>query len=188
MNRLAPDQSPAPSVPAVKPKTLYSRDTAAMLRRILRRAFPACRFSVRTGRGAGVSAVDIRWTDGPTRRAVEAIADEFRAGSFDGMTDCYDYRRGVDRYVIVDGVTYERGCQYVSCQRELSPAFRVRIAQAISARWGDLPVPTFDQWGCAPREAEEHARRRTGRTWRELVWEAAEDRTKAMPHPRRGDA
>jgi hypothetical protein len=176
------ENSPTPApTPRVRVTTLYSRETAAILRRILRQAFPACRFSVRTGRGSGVSAVDVRWTDGPTRRAVEAIAHQFKAGSFDGMTDSYDYKRGTDRYLVVDGVTYEVGCQYVSCERTLSPAFRLRIAQAISARWGDLPVPTLDTWGCAPREADAHAQARTGRTWAQLIWEAAEDRTKAAP-------
>jgi hypothetical protein len=167
-----------PTPPRVEAPYLGSKETAALVRRVLKRAFPATTFRIRTGRGAGVSSVDIRWTDGPTRRAVDAIVGEFEAGSFDGMTDCYDYRQGPDRFLIVDGVTYRRGCRYVFTMRDLSPAFRLRVAEAVSAYWGDLPVPTFDTWGQAPREADAHAQARTGRTWPQLVWEAAEDRSK----------
>ena len=120
---------------------LDPKETAALLRRILRQRFPACRFSVTTGRGSMVSAVHIRWTDGPTVKAVEAITGQFEAGYFDGMTDAYRYDR--DSYLPVEGKAYRPGTRYVETHRDLSDAEQRRIAALLL---DPFPVPDAGEW------------------------------------------
>lgn len=56
-------------------------------------AFPGVKFSIKTRRFSGGDAIDISWIDGPTSKQVDEIIDRYSAGSFDGMTDCYNYGR-----------------------------------------------------------------------------------------------
>ncbi|HEY2763900.1 MAG TPA: LPD29 domain-containing protein [Pseudonocardiaceae bacterium] len=63
-------------------------EVAKLLRPFLKRGFPAVKFSVRIERYAGGSSVNVFWTDGPTVDQVEAVANGFRGGRFEGMTDC----------------------------------------------------------------------------------------------------
>ena len=60
----------------------------------LKRAFPSVKFSVKSRRFSMGDAIDVRWTDGPNSDQVDAIIDRYSAGSFDGMTDCYEYADG----------------------------------------------------------------------------------------------
>ena len=64
---------------------------AANIRAELKRAFPGVKFSVRSETYSGGDSIDVRWTDGPLAKDVENIAQKYRAGSFDGMTDCYNF-------------------------------------------------------------------------------------------------
>lgn len=63
---------------------------AANIRIELKLAFPGQKFSVRK---AHHGCVNVRWTDGPTEGQVKTITDKYQPGYFDGMTDCYEYRR-----------------------------------------------------------------------------------------------
>lgn len=63
--------------------------TAKNVRAALKHYFPGVKFSVKSSRGC--SAIDVRWTDGPESKAVDEICSMFELGSFDGMTDCYNY-------------------------------------------------------------------------------------------------
>lgn len=64
---------------------------AANLRTQLKRTFPGVKFSVRSSVYSGGDSISVRWTDGPTSKEVEALADRYEAGSFDGMEDLYTY-------------------------------------------------------------------------------------------------
>ncbi len=152
---------------------LNPKSSAVLIRKILKGAFPATAFSVTIGRGAGVSAVDVRWTDGPTAARVEALVKGFEQGRFDGMTDSYEYRRGADRYLIIDGQTYERGANYVSCARTITPALKARCAAQVAAYYG-LTVPALPITAAQDREAMS----RTGYWWDSLIWQCASDRTR----------
>ena len=81
---------------------------AANIRVELRRAFPGVKFSVRV---PDHGSVHIRWTNGPTRQEVEAIACRYQGGHFDGMEDIYRSARSA--WCEVFG-----GADYVSCSRE----------------------------------------------------------------------
>jgi len=153
----------------MEPRDLYPKQTAAILRRLLRANFPACKFSVVTERGSMVSSVRIGWTDGPTVARVEQIASRFEAGHFDGMTDCYDYADTADRALLIDGVFCRAATRYVFCNRTLSPAYEARVAAELL---GPKPVPPRTEWG---RGIE----RGNGCGWydfQSVVWQAAGDR------------
>lgn len=87
---------------------------AANIRKHLKAAFPKVKFSVRTDG----SAVNIRWTDGPTAEAVDGLVQRYKAGGFDLMSDCYEYRRSA--WTEVFGST-----QYVFTTREYSDAMKM---------------------------------------------------------------
>lgn len=118
--------------------TLNPKETAVVIRKILRNAFPSTKFRVRIGRGAGVSSVDIHWTDGPSTRRVDALVHGFSAGHFDGMQDMYEYDNS--KRLLVEGVAYEPGTRYIFASRDKSPRFVWRAAQAVmDYRWAMEP-------------------------------------------------
>src|SRR5262245_59165835 len=57
----------------------------------LKRAFPRTKFSITSDTFSMGNSINVRWTDGPTAKQVDKIIDKYAAGSFDGMTDCYNY-------------------------------------------------------------------------------------------------
>lgn len=93
------------------------------IRVLLKEQFPKVKFSVKSDRYSGGDAIDIRWTDGPNTKAVEKIADQFEAGSFNGQEDIYEYAHSVFRDLFGDA-------KYIHVNRDHSDA---AIAQAIEA-------------------------------------------------------
>ncbi len=69
---------------------------AKQIRQILKHAFPGIKFSVRSRNFSMGDAVDIGWTDGPTRELVNAKTSQFQEGNFDGMTDSYNLDNLID--------------------------------------------------------------------------------------------
>lgn len=109
---------------------------AANLRTELRRAFPGHKFRVTTERYSGGTSLSVAWTDGPALSRVEAIADKYQPGHFDGMTDCYEY--------MPSAWTEAFGsAKYVQTTRNFSPALSAWASEPGNwdeerARWGDL--------------------------------------------------
>jgi len=64
---------------------------AKNIRKELKAAFPAIKFSVRSKGYAGGCSIHIDWIEGPTEEAVEKITNKYEQGSFDGMIDLYTY-------------------------------------------------------------------------------------------------
>lgn len=58
----------------------------------LGRAFPGVKFSIKSSRFSMGDSITVSWVDGPCTSQVDEIIDRYSAGSFDGMTDCYEYR------------------------------------------------------------------------------------------------
>lgn len=117
--------------------TLGPKETAAAIRKILKKAFPGTTFSTVTERGSMVSSVRVSYVDGPTRKRVHALVDGFEAGHFDGMTDSYEYDR--TRVLEVNGTVYRPGTRYVFVERRLSPRATLRAFDAVLAKrysWG----------------------------------------------------
>jgi len=158
------------------PTTLYAVATAGVIRKQLRKAFPACTFRVTTSRGA--SSVTVRWTDGPTVQRVEAITALFRDGSFNGMTDSHEYATGDARFVTVDGITYMKGCRFVSTSRSISPALLRRCAAQVAAYYG-LAVPASCPQGSVTDHAQDRAfMAASGFYFGSLIHQASNDRTR----------
>jgi len=164
-------------------ESLGPKETAVEIRKLLKAKFPATKFSVRTSRGSMVSAVDIRWTDGPTTYAVAAITSCFQAGHFDGMVDGYEYDR--TSFLRIDGVTYRPGCRYVSTERTISARLANRCIAQIAEYWGieNPPVATDTTYGGYELPAD--VGRRAVRSdmsqtddWYTMIYRAASDRTR----------
>lgn len=68
---------------------------ASNIRRELKKAFPGIKFSVRSSAYSMGCSIDIGWprSTGVSQKDVEAITDKYQYGSFDGMTDSYNYSK-----------------------------------------------------------------------------------------------
>lgn len=132
------------SKPHLKEAGKYSggKQCAKNLRIELKMAFKGIKFSVTSS----YSSVNVAWTDGPTLEQVEAIANRYQEGNFNGMEDIYEYNSTPFNEVF-------GGCQYVFCSRDDSPT---AIEQAIDTVFnkydlGTTPKPTvedFNQGSC----------------------------------------
>lgn len=100
---------------------------AANLRKLLKKRWPGVKFSVRMDR-RGAPSLQVTWTDGPTKAEVKTLAGSFKRGSFDSMTDCYDYHRSP--FIELFG-----GADYVSCRRDESDEL---LQEAIDQVWVEL--------------------------------------------------
>jgi hypothetical protein len=87
-----------------------SAKAALNIRNILKREYPKVKFSVTSDNFAGGNSVDIRWTDGVPSKEIDAFARQFEYGTFDGMTDSYNYDNKADH----------PQAKYVHCSRNVS--------------------------------------------------------------------
>ena len=71
-------------------------ECAKIIKQQLKIAFPGVRFSVLSRIFSNGNSVHITWTPGPSRLAVWAVAEEYKAGYFDAMTDSYIYKQRRD--------------------------------------------------------------------------------------------
>jgi len=102
---------------------------AKNIRTELARAFPGVAFSVKSKRFSMGDSVDVRWTDGPTTKQVDAIINRYSAGSFDGMTDSYTY----DHCAWTDAFG---DAKYVHSTRSYSDNMVASILRRIGAQFG----------------------------------------------------
>lgn len=117
--------------------------TAKEIRKELRAKWPNVRFRVRSESFAGGSAVDIYWTDGPTREQVRDVVGKYEYGYFDGMTDCYYITNRRDDIPQV---------KFVQLHRKLSPARMIKLLRrvGIEAEEEELEKTDpdlMDKWG-----------------------------------------
>lgn len=68
-------------------QTFTTKETATLIRRALKSAFPETKFSVRKDTGSACAWINVSWVDGPTDSEVEDIAHRYEGQRFDGMTD-----------------------------------------------------------------------------------------------------
>ena len=117
---------------------------AKAIRQELKKAFPTIKFSVTSESFAGGDSVDIRWTDGPTSDAVDAITRKYQYGHFDGMIDLYEISNNRDDIP---------QSKYVMCQRTLSDMARLHAKNEIINKFG---LDSFEdkiimeKFGCWP--------------------------------------
>lgn len=104
-------------VPLAPGKYASAKAGAANLRRHLKHAFPGVKFSVRSDTFSGGDSIDIKWAMGPTVKEVEAIADRYQEGHFNGMEDIYENDRE-NVWPALFG-----GAKYVNANREDGEAY-----------------------------------------------------------------
>jgi hypothetical protein len=134
-------------------RSIDTKEAAQMLRVELKRRWPRIRFSVRFARYSMGSHINVSWTDGPAKRAVEEVACAYSSSRFDGMSDSTYYVRSwlladgramVAIHGDVDGGSRgtlteapEPGAELVvfygsapHCEREFSPAYQAACDKA----------------------------------------------------------
>lgn len=73
------------------PRYLSCADTAKLVRKALKTAFPDVKFSVRSDTYSGGASIRVGWTDGPTDADVEEVTEPYAGARFDGMIDLKVY-------------------------------------------------------------------------------------------------
>lgn len=116
-------------------------DTAKLIRQALKEAFPGVKFSVRSDSYSGGASIRIKWTDGPNAKQVDAIAQQFAGGYFDGMTD---YKGAV--YSRLDGKPVRFGADFVFTEREFTDAMLQRSIDAVARKYGETARGTVEKF------------------------------------------
>ena len=117
-----------------------TKETAAQMRKALREAFPATKFSVRMSRGTGYGWFDLTWADGPSTTQVQQVTDRFRDQRFDSMSDSY-VPVEARLYAVEDHempVLIEYSCSGANGSRTFSPEARAWAAAVIRAAWPEV--------------------------------------------------
>lgn len=108
---------------------------SATIKAELKKLWPNTKFSVRTSG----SAVYVDWTNGPSQKKVDEIISKYEYGTFDGMTDCYNYdnvRKDIPQ------------TKYVFTNREISEDIlneKFNYYKNYYSNWKDLKG--LDEWG-----------------------------------------
>lgn len=112
--------------------------TAAKNIRIeLKKAFPGVKFTVRTERFSMGDAIRVGWTDGPTTPQVDEIVNKYKAGSFNGMEDIYEYNTGPFNDFFGDA-------KYISTSRNYTDALVAEAIAAVAEKYGVEPIAVED--------------------------------------------
>ena len=136
-------------------KYISTTDTAKLIRKSLKEAFPTTKFSVVSSKYAGGSSIHIRWIDGPTDAEVSAISDRFAGAYFDGSID---YQGSV--YAMMNGEQVHFCANFVFTKRENSDQAVTDAIKALTEKFpGNMRSnPTVEAFRC-------------GRLWSELFFE-----------------
>lgn len=79
---------------------LSCAETAKLVRKALKLAFPGTKFSVRSSSYSMGASISVSWTDGPTQSAVNKVIGVYAGANFDGMIDLKTYN---DHWLNPDG-------------------------------------------------------------------------------------
>jgi N12 class adenine-specific DNA methylase len=113
---------------------------AKNLRMELKRHCPGVNFSVTSSSYSGGNSIDVRWVLGPTTKEVEALANKYQDGHFDGMQDLHVHDSSA--YGSAIGVVLGR-VRSVYCQRDYSAEVREKIERGLCKLQGvDYNGPT----------------------------------------------
>ncbi|CDN87356.1 hypothetical protein BN948_01778 [Hydrogenophaga intermedia] len=130
-------------------KYLSCAETAVMVRKALKESFPGIKFSVRSSTYSMGASINVRWTDGPNRAQVEAVAQVFNGSYFDGMQD---YKGSLNN--MIDGEAVSFGADSVWCERENSDAAVQRAIDQVAR----IYAANFEARGIAKPSVEAYRR------------------------------
>lgn len=111
-------------------KHLTCAQTAAIVRKALKEAFPGVKFSVKSKTYSMGASMSVAWTDGPNIAQVEAVTNRFEGSYFDGMQD---YKGS--RYHMMDGEQITFGADSIHTWRDYSDTFVSRAIDRVFARY-----------------------------------------------------
>lgn len=134
-------------------KYLSCAETAKLVRRALREAFPSIKFSVKSRTYSGGASISVRWTDGPNDAQVSAITGQFAGAFFDGSID---YQASV--YHLLNGEQVHFGANYIFTSRTDSDG---AIERAIGHVYRKFQA-NFEEGGISRPEVEAYGR---GQLW-----------------------
>lgn len=110
---------------------------AKEIRKELKTAFPAVKFSIKSSNFSMGDSVNIDWVDGPTSKEVATITDKYQYGRFNGMEDLYENSN--NRNDIPQA-------KYVMVQRNMSEATKEIIINEIKTGWVGMENFTENDW------------------------------------------
>jgi hypothetical protein len=122
-------------------KYLSCAETAGLVRKALKEAFPDIKFSVRSSTYSGGASIRVRWVDGPNVAQVEAVTKVFEGSYFDGSID-FKGRR----FAMVDGEQVRFGADFIFCNRDASPALIGKAIAAVCRFYGIKEVPPAEDF------------------------------------------
>lgn len=126
---------------------ISTADTAKLIRKALKRAFPGQKFYVRSDTYSGGASIDIYWLDGPTEKEVENVTWPFERAGFDGMIDLKFYYTawlmpdGTVHTVSTPGTVGSRGV-YPRIKEQPKPHLRVDYLDSTEAEYTDALATT----------------------------------------------
>jgi hypothetical protein len=112
-------------------KYVSSTEIAKHVRKVLKERWPETKFSVRTNNYAGGASIDVRWTDGPTEKMVDAVVKQYQSVSHMDITDLVHHKP-----VMIDGVEVSSGAHYIFAKRLMSAGHLRRAAAIVCADEG----------------------------------------------------
>ena len=112
---------------------ISTKETAAMLRKDLAKAWSGVKFSVRMGTGTGSAWLSVTYIDGPTYSDLALFCGNYEGRSFNGMTDGYDSKGTVLLVTSGDELPAEVAfmCDGINSHRNYSPAARLHAQKMI---------------------------------------------------------
>ena len=105
-------------------KYISCTETAKLIRKDLKNAFPNTKFSINSMSYSGGASVSIDWIDGAGVDEVEKIINKYKGASFDGMQDLKSYN-----YVEENGVKIQYGSDYIHLNRTFSEESNKRMSE-----------------------------------------------------------
>lgn len=147
-------------------KYISCADTAKLIRQALKESFPGIKFGVTSKTYSGGASINVRWTDGPNKAQVEAVAGVFSGAYFDGSIDL----KG-STYAMVDGVQVRFGADFIFCNREASSTLVAKAIAAVARRYGIKDAPSAEDWKMGRCNGVYLGTARQGYDLRDLIWQ-----------------
>jgi hypothetical protein len=107
-------------------------DTAKLVRKALKAAFPDCKFWVRTDPGlTWFPSLSVYWVDGPNDAEVKAVIGRYEGATFDSITDSWETVYDTDE----NGNRVQYRIRYASLNRHYSPEAMAEIVATVRQKW-----------------------------------------------------
>lgn len=116
---------------------MNNKTPAQAIKEELKKAFPNIKFSVRYKTFSMGDSVDISYQNGVPTSEIEKITNKYEAGSFDSMTDMYEYNN--NRNDIPQ-------TKYIMINREVDSDKKLIIKKELALKWGIQDIENENEW------------------------------------------